>query len=468
MKERLRGRPRVQHICYHSHVFMATVRYILRNVKRSLFKSILTSIVAMSLLVALSWMTQTIDRVGSNVDSLYDSILVDAAIVPTIRTNIAKSGGGIISKKTVDEVLGTGLISDVFLVAGAQFSSIAVHRDGGKPEVLYEAESANEAHTYDDEPSIVADMTTSSVASDEEMIETEALADILEGIDICSFNNPERFFSTTKGNISVVYADGWDTSLFSVQEVSWQRNESIAIIIPVSFSEMLGIGLGDAAYLTKNSFGRELKCVVVGIYVDSMAYVNAEFVLMPWPAMSETMGSSMMYSTAEFTISPEMNRELASVRDEMRNIVERPNAGLTNLHFQVWDGELRMVVEPMEKNHHLLLVLYPIAVLVSALVAVILSLLLLLLKAKEAAIMRVLGASRALVRLILCSEQLFATLIGLLLGLVVSVEAEVVSVLGKGLISHTVLYIAGCLFGSFAAAMVITGKKPLEMLQVKE
>ena len=126
-----------------------------------------------------------------------------------------------------------------------------------------------------------------------------------------------------------------------------------------------------------------------------------------------------------------------------------------------------MVVIPMEQNLSLLKLLYPIAIALSAIIGFGLSLLLMLQGAKVAAIMRVLGTTRAKSRATLCTEQAVVCLFGLVLGLAVLAAMG----WGFGFVSSlglAAVYLAGAATGSVAGAVVVTNRPPLELLQVKE
>ena len=73
----------------------------------------------------------------------------------------------------------------------------------------------------------------------------------------------------------------------------------------------------------------------------------------------------------------------------------------SKFRFFIWDEELRIVVSQLEKNLSILKVLYPVVMAVSALIAAGMCFLLILQKTREAAILRVLGTTRTVVRLAL-------------------------------------------------------------------
>lgn len=97
--------------------------------------------------------------------------------------------------------------------------------------------------------------------------------------------------------------------------------------------------------------------------------------------------------------------------------------------------------------------------------------LLMLQAAREAAVMRVLGAPRLRVRAVLCSQQAALCLIGLALGLAALAAAQsgaTVSILTGAPLLCAGLYLISSVLGSVASSVMISRRAPLELLQVKE
>jgi hypothetical protein len=408
----------------------AQARYISRHIRRSVLKTTLSVVAALCIVLALGWMPMTIGRIGEEIDSLYTSNTVDAAIVS--RSGFMRPGA--IKKQTVDAVMDSGLIESAYFETAEYIKDFSV------------------------------------IDQDGETVGIEGSNLTISGI-LYAFNQAERFFSTSGGGIVITYDDGWDVGLFSMPWPPQPGECNIPIVMSAYTLGRFGIDIGDTVYI-EDSAGEPHTCTIVGRYVEDVKFGSQTVyncILLPWMAMQETMGGYVKYATAEFVIDPAMNHMLASVRDSMKAMVEHPDAGNVPLLFKLWDEELRMAVEPMEKNKQLLMALYPVAIMVSVLIAAGLALLLTLQKAKDAAVMRVLGFSKARVRGILCAEHVFVCLIGLFLGLAASVIAwRGISSLGGGALTCAGLYLAGYLLGSAAASVLVTSKMPLELLQVRE
>jgi ABC-type antimicrobial peptide transport system permease subunit len=124
----------------------------------------------------------------------------------------------------------------------------------------------------------------------------------------------------------------------------------------------------------------------------------------------------------------------------------------------------------LEKNITLLEVLYPVVIGVSVLVGAGLCFLMLLQATREAAILRILGTTRRSVRLALFSEPVILSMIGVIISL--GITSFLWTTTGQvpigSLLTSAGLYLLGTLIGSISGAIMVTNKKPLELLQVKE
>jgi ABC-type antimicrobial peptide transport system permease subunit len=180
--------------------------------------------------------------------------------------------------------------------------------------------------------------------------------------------------------------------------------------------------------------------------------------------------SRTAFTVAHFVLDPAKNRELSQVSGDMEKVIKAPGAGTRDLRFMIWDEQLRIVVDQLEKNLSILKVLYPVVMAVSVLIAAALCFLLLLQKSREAAILRVLGTTRAAVRLALIAEPFSLSILGVIIGLGLSailwISSGTVSV--STLLTSAGLYLAGVLLGLVSGAILVSSKQPLELLQVKE
>lgn len=133
-----------------------------------------------------------------------------------------------------------------------------------------------------------------------------------------------------------------------------------------------------------------------------------------------------------------------------------------------------MAVEPVEASIRLMEILYPVTLVLSLLAAVGLAVLLVLLSAKEAAILRVQGTAKLHTVLMLNLQQVFPCFAGLLAGLtgvliyVGTARPDLLAGIAPGAALCVALYLVASIVGAAVSSAVVTGKNPLEMLQVKE
>lgn len=112
--------------------------------------------------------------------------------------------------------------------------------------------------------------------------------------------------------------------------------------------------------------------------------------------------------------------------------------------------------------------LFPITQAVAALISAALAMLLLAQRAKDTAILRVLGISRSQTRWMLGVEPVLAALLGVGLGILAAFLTLGRQALGISCLVSLGLYLAGCLLGTILGAVRAVNRKPLELLQVKE
>jgi hypothetical protein len=238
------------------------------------------------------------------------------------------------------------------------------------------------------------------------------------------------------------------------------------------------LSLGDYAYLGWWVYQpNDILVKIIGVYSGGhprSAYRAGQGLVLLPPGV---FGGNR--ATLNFTIRQDMVPYLQEFENEMaeRLIFTRINEfyhedfGLITWtedfeHLMVLnDAELTMVVGPLEENLNLLRLLYPVAMVVSFILALGLSLLLMLQNAKNAAILRVLGTPRCQTRFNLCTELLIISIAGAAVGF------AAVLFMGVGISTASLLvgiYLAGALVGVFAGVLVISHKPPMDLLQVRE
>lgn len=409
----------------------ALARFTFRHVRRSGLKSALTVVAALCFVLAMGWMDWTIAHDKSEIDRMYRSITVEGEIVPAdMTTYYPDGGGGVIKPYTVDTVLKSGFVQSSYLEESTEAQKVFPAKSGA---------SGRKAGSSLDEP-------------------------VLR-----SFHQPKLFFSTTGKNLKVTYASGWDESLFTKD---WPLTADVPVLLPEEMMLQLGLKPGDR--VTILSYGRKKTItgngIVAGQYQGELLNSwTSDPILLPTSAMGPLTEDSFCYLTAKFTLKPSLNRRMPEFRKAMEAAVSTPSAGFAALNFVLWDDQLRQVLEPLERNLSLMRVLFPVTIAVSALIAAAVSVLLLLQRANEAAVMRALGATKTCTCAGICGEQLFLCLLGVLLGL----AAFFLLRRGSGPLAGSVLgcaaaYFGGCLCGVLFSALSLVRRKPLDLLQVKE
>ena len=142
-----------------------------------------------------------------------------------------------------------------------------------------------------------------------------------------------------------------------------------------------------------------------------------------------------------------------------------PNNQAINMGITLHDAEFRVVIMPLEESLNLLMILYPIAQIMSFVLALGVCLLLMLQNAKYVAIMRVLGTPKQKARFNFTLEQIVVCLTGAIVG------ALAIFIIGVSMIDTAKLfgiYLGGAVIGTLIGVIVISAKTPIELLQVKE
>ncbi len=290
---------------------------------------------------------------------------------------------------------------------------------------------------------------------------------------------------------SVTYHDGWDGGLFAQDWEEVDRGTPdddpalFPVVLPRELYEELGIRPGDTVGVYCGSFRL---CEVAGYYdgffgkEDDNPLSLANIVgwdttetplLMPGTAVKAMSGNAMAYSKAIFRLDPSQNRQLDQFQAAVDEIIAGTKSALP-LRMVVWDEELRYTVSPLEDSIALMELLYPVVLVLSLLVAAGIAVLFVMTSAKEAAIMRVLGTSRLKSRVMLALQTALTSFTGLLVGVlgvlayIGRTRPDLFANLAGASAFCAVLYLLAAIIGSAASASAVTGRNPLELLQVKE
>ena len=177
------------------------------------------------------------------------------------------------------------------------------------------------------------------------------------------------------------------------------------------------------------------------------------------------------YSTVRFELNPRINRQLEDFQKIMdENLSSIEAQAITFLTCVLDDEELTLALEPLEKGNRLMGVLYPLVLALSLLIVAGVSILLMMIRRKEMAILRALGTSRKQCAMMLLGGQVLLTFLGILSGIVITeilvpwLGAATRMTQSKAIICCLLGVLIGGGIGSWS---LVTGKT-LELLQVKE
>lgn len=374
-------------------------------------------------LLTLGWIGKSIDQTGDNIKELYENTTVSVQIIKRDSKTILITPG-YISGTTIESFIDTGYVENVRLAAAA----VDAHLRNQTENIRFSA------------------FTLCGITG------MDAL--VVEKLPGVSYDFEES---------EVIYAEGWSEELF--QKEYSKEEKTYPIVVPDSIMESLHVNLGEKISLDAGSSHAE--AVIAGVYTGKFNNLSniEDLVLMPHSLMQRLYRKSLLYVIADFTIIPSKNQEIEDFRKTGKEIIEKDFRSKCPLELRIWDEELREAIEPMERNLRLMQILYPIAQLVAVLTGGMISLLLLLQNAKNAAILRVLGIPAKTVRSMLGAEKIVLGMIGIAAGILLCV------ILGKwnpALIVSAALYFLGLLVGTIIGCIAVTRKKPLELLQVKE
>ncbi len=412
-------------------------QYVLHHMLRSPLKSLLTLVIALGFVLAAGWIRQTMDNSRLEVDHFYDTTKVEADLLKTSSTTreLGDLGDGYIYQKTIDDVLESGYVKRSILEADTVWFRM-------------------------------------------KRVDTSRELDSDSFFRVYAFDSPETFHAGLGNADSLKFVAGWDMDRFAKTWTQAEiRSEGIPAIFPTYLLEQFEINLGEMVLIT--GFGYSYNCLIVGQYTGGLETANSTikanslntkggaYILIPLSVLESLEGSRLKYTVAQFVLDPSRNRELSQFKANMEEVM---NLYGGEIRLVVWDEELRIVVAQLEKNISLLEVLYPVVIGVSVLVGAGLCFLLLLQATREAAILRVLGTTRPIVRLSLISEPLCLSFIGVIIALgiayIIWVSTEVVPL--SQLLLSSGLYLMGVIAGSVAGAVLVTNKQPIDLLQVKE
>lgn len=300
----------------------------------------------------------------------------------------------------------------------------------------------------------------------------------------------------TGENISVVYEDGWDETVFScfsrslivgeewLNEHSMSLGQQVSVLSNVAYiysslsavdryrilhpedssstdEEILAMTQTQED-IRRSLASKEISFTIVGyMKTDSGEFSMAVFA----PGCAELAeiaeGGTLPVETAEFTLSD--NTRANEYREEGKRI-----AGGTETSGVVFSMNTEKL-EGVQRSLHLIRELYPAAVLVTLLIGAFICALVTLQKTREAAIMRIQGTSGVRTGLVLTMEHAVPSLIGELAGLagVMIIRQESWHVTGAYIV-FLFLYLLIVTGTTAFTTIIVMHKKVLNLLQTED
>ena len=410
--------------------WIALKRYSSWSTLRAPVKSLLTIGVAASMLLAMGWLRDLINKNEMEIDRLYRTTQIEIDIKSPVGKNNLDFFNNQIGRYFLEELLRSGFVADTYLSSALIPESIMNNING-------EFEQIN---PYD----IVA----------------------VSDVEIGTHNRLNLF-----GEINWLSGYGPDdiSELWSAEDVG---NKPVPLIITESHKKQEGWALGDVISIKLVDTSEQVDFKIVGEVINfgvvKSGYLSGGEKISYEPLVTNLSAIDKHYDRGiqeylEVILysEPSMNYRIS----EFKESLEKRN--LSPLEIRFWDEELLAVVEPMERNLSLMEQLYPVTLLISGVIGAALSFLLIMNQVTETAMLRMLGVNKKGIRTTQVSQILLLSVVGLIVGMVVFIILRGLEAFQPVGIAALV-YLLGALLGSLLGSSFVVSKKPMELLQVKE
>lgn len=409
---------------------IALYNYSKWNTVRSPLKSLLTVVVAAALLLALGWLSSLIQSNKREISRLYKSAQIQVDFLPM--KNEENSLTNMIKHEAVTWMEESGFVEDSYLATWLDVNG----------EIDQVNQTSKQIRPY----------------------------------GIIAVNNLDKALSKILKGSEINFASGYGAESFSeVWSESDIGKQALPLVVPKEIVDYEGWKLGQELVLDCQGLPEPVTFVLIGTYIGGdFVYIKTvdehffvgQHLITNLSAIELSHPGKTDYYEASFFTSPDMNYRLEEFKHEL--IEKQVQSRTFPETIQFWDEELLAVIEPMGKNLSLMERLYPVSLLLCGVIPGVLCLLLVLNRAKEIAILRMLGVSKANVRNMQIIQNLVFGLIGLALGTICLIFLRSVDVFQLPVGMAALIYITGCFLGSLTGASVVSNKKPMELLQVKE
>ena len=285
-------------------------------------------------------------------------------------------------------------------------------------------------------------------------------------------NNLERYLSE---DYTVTYVKGYDDTLFT--------GNGQVCLLGQKAAEIFGVRPGDEIsvlpydlylVLTRTNDNADTLQAAVEqatsmyevagiIHSDQESISNGIFAAVNSEAEA-AYGQPFPIEYSEFTLSD--NEKLDELSDLLNDqkVSDKKDAPMASFYLN------SAGLENIRRVRDLLNLLFPVAVTAAILIGVLGPGLLIMQSAREAAYLRILGVTKKRVRCMLVLEQIVLCAVGITVvsgGLALYDHERLIRSAGT-LAVCGVLYLLGCVCGALGASILVTRRRALELLQVKE
>ena len=428
----------------------AWLHYIRTDAIRSPLRSALIVGFSMLSVLAIAFLQHTIRQNQEQVDNLFEQTVIHGHVIHHEQWNVLNptmpSMGVFINQRTVDAFADSGYLRSLYLET---------------------AESRNRLLPVDADATGVF-QEVMRMGDTDLMLAVSDLGEFISRntVSTATHEGADGWFFAD-ADIVINFAEG-----FSQADFAFAHGQPIPIIVHEWILARRGLAVGDTAQLVSRR-AEPHDVVIIGSYIIGGAMPaavfgsdgNAPLIIMHLDGFA-SFATQIVYNTMEFTILPDFNREIPAVRDYLLTHTMRIHAGRFIPILYVFDDEIRLVLAPLEQTLGLLTMLYPIALIVIALLSLGLPVLLLLQRSKNAAIYRAIGTTKTAIRAAFAGGYAVLCLIGIIPASLVAHFA--LAGVDTRLLMHGTLPVACAVIGAVAGAVIISGRPVLELLQTKE
>ncbi|NLY21148.1 MAG: hypothetical protein GXZ08_07705 [Tissierellia bacterium] len=422
-------------------------KYSKLNIRRSLTMTVLILVVTILLSGSLLFVSYLIDSNNTFIEESITNTEIRGNIVFTGQYGYSDKGN--ISQEIINKLINTNYVEDYFLSSANHYDELVVDRNGELEKIV--KVDYSKWQYYDKIPFMMI------IASNQDINSPEGMTVSLEEDNGVT----ERFNSYNR------------------------KDEIIPVLSSKAAAKTFNIDIGDKVYLrhrgenTPKRFGE-----VIGIY-NSFNYpaydsysssgvigsTEIEQFIYPLDAIKSFTQGSMYYSKAEFLFDQDKNVEFYNNRDEVLNTVllNKYNSR-TGYKLVLNDDTLIETIKPLQKNLELLDIIYPILLIISLTIAVVLPYLIILRRSEEFSIMRILGVDNKSIEKYVFREIILLVSTGLIIAILIIIALSygnnVYPIIRYIFIIAS--YIVASIIGILVSTKTVLNRKPLDMLQVKE